>query len=111
MCRAAGMRDPDLAASGVQASLSLAGFAIDQLAAATQLPLVPDCVIRARRSLSGLGGTAKTTGAGGGDVAIAVISNTHEHATAARRYIIEAGGQPLDLAVDQTGVDLHALAQ
>ena len=92
------------------AALGLAGHAIDQLAAATRLALVPPCVTRARQALAPLGGTAKTTGAGGGDIAIAVIPAT-EDATAARRLLVEAGGQPLEMAVDHTGVDLQPDAQ
>lgn len=110
-CAACATRDPALAAPALIAALALASAAMDQLAVAAQLPLVPACVTRARAALTAVGGTAKTTGAGGGDVGVAVIPNTPEHATATRRYIIEAGGQPLDLAVDQTGVDLHASAQ
>jgi phosphomevalonate kinase len=96
-------------------NLGLAAFGMDRLADATGLPLVPACVTQVHTALRGFG-IAKTTGAGGGDVAIAVIRNTSgaqqgEHATATRRYIIEAGGLPLDLALDHTGVDLHAPAQ
>jgi mevalonate kinase len=57
-----------------------------------------------------LGGTAKTTGAGGGDVAIGVIPAT-EDATAAGRYLIEESCHPLTLAIDPTGVDLVPDAQ
>jgi mevalonate kinase len=53
-----------------------------------------------------MGGTAKTTGAGGGDVAIAVIP-VAEDVTVARRLLIEAGCQPLDMSLDQSGVDLQ----
>jgi hypothetical protein len=91
-------------------SLQLAAAATDQLATATQLPLVPACVAAAREGLAALGGTAKTTGAGGGDVAIAVIPATKDRAIA-ERLIVEMGGRPLRLAVDQTGVDLQPDAQ
>ena len=57
-----------------------------------------------------LGGTAKTTGAGAGDVAIAVIPAT-EDAAIVRRSIIEAGCQPLALSLDHTGVDLASDVQ
>jgi mevalonate kinase len=67
-------------------------------------------VIAARAALAPLGGTAKTTGAGGGDIGIAVIPGT-EHETEARRLLIEAGCQPLVISVDQTGVDLQPDAQ
>ena len=81
-----------------------------QLAAATGLGLVPSIVTQARGAMAKLGGTAKTTGAGGGDIAIAVIPAT-EDATTARRYLIEIGCQPLNLSVDATGVDLQPDAQ
>jgi mevalonate kinase len=104
------LRAADLAASALLAGLQLAAVAVDQLAAATGVELVPDCVRAARASLTRLGGTAKTTGAGGGDIGIAVIPAT-EDATTARRYLIESGCQPLAISVDTTGVDLQPNAQ
>ena len=109
-CQACQVRDPELATTGLLAALALAANATDQLATATDLRLVPSCVANAREALAPLRGTAKTTGAGGGDVAIAVIPGT-EDATVATRLLIEAGCQPLELAVDQTGVDLQPNAQ
>jgi mevalonate kinase len=67
-------------------------------------------VRKVRSALGNHGGTAKTTGAGGGDVAIAEIPAT-EDATAAGRYIIESACRPLALAIDPTGVDLVPDAQ
>jgi phosphomevalonate kinase len=101
---------PGLAATALISALQLAAVATDRLAAVTQIPLVPPCVTAARKALARLGGTAKTTGAGGGDVAIGMIPAT-EDVTVARRYLIESGCQPLDLAIDQTGVDLQPDAQ
>ncbi|HEY1813061.1 MAG TPA: hypothetical protein VGG74_12010 [Kofleriaceae bacterium] len=109
-CQACESRAPEIAANALMAALALAANATDQLAAATGLPLVPRCVLDARAVLAKCNGTAKTTGAGGGDVAIAVIPDT-EDVTRARRYLIEVGCQPLDLAVDTTGVDLQPDAQ
>ena len=109
-CQACEARAPEIAANALLAALALAGHAIDQLAAATGLPLVPPCVADARAVLAKCNGTAKTTGAGGGDVAIAVIPDT-EDVSRARRLLIEVGCQPLDLAVDTTGVDLQPVAQ
>jgi mevalonate kinase len=100
------MRSPHVAATGLLAGLALAAAATDQLAAATGVPLVPPAVAAIRSALARLGGTAKTTGAGGGDVAIAVIPAT-EDAAIAERSIIEAKCLPLILNVDQCGVDLH----
>jgi phosphomevalonate kinase len=105
-CQACAMREPEIAGRALLGALALAAHATDQLAEATGLPLVPPCVTRARAALTGMGGTAKTTGAGGGDVAIAVIP-VAEDVTVARRLLIEAGCQPLDMSLDQSGVDLQ----
>ena len=104
-CQACAMRTPEIASGALISALALAARATDQLAAATHLPLVPACVTAARAALTPFGGTAKTTGAGGGDVAIAVIPATEDR-NEARRLLIESGCQPLDLAVDSSGVDL-----
>jgi phosphomevalonate kinase len=109
-CQACAARSSEIASNALLSALSLAASAVDQLAAATRLPLVPQSVSAARSAMARLGGTAKTTGAGGGDIAIAVIPAT-EDVTAARRYLIEAGCQPLQLTVDKSGVDLQPDAQ
>lgn len=101
---------PEQAASGLLAALCLAAAATDQLADATGVALVPACVTAARSALQALGGTAKTTGAGGGDVAIAVIPASAD-VTIATRSLIEAGCQPLQLTVDDSGVDTRPAAQ
>lgn len=97
---------PDIAAIGLLGALALAADAIDRLAAAARIDLVPPCVSKARTALARLGGTAKTTGAGGGDVGVAVIPSTADE-TAAERALIEAGCRPLRLGLDETGVDLR----
>ena len=94
----------DLAATGLLAALKLAGLATDRLAAATGVDLVPACVTAARVAMQALGGTAKTTGAGGGDIGIAVIPASSD-VTTATRALIERGCQPLQLTVDERGVD------
>jgi phosphomevalonate kinase len=109
-CQACAMRAPEIALKALLSALALAAQAVDQLAAATRVPLVPSSVTAARKAMAQLRGTAKTTGAGGGDIAVAVIPGT-EDVTLARRYLIEAGCQPLDLTVDTTGVDLQPDAQ
>jgi phosphomevalonate kinase len=109
-CQACAMRSPEIASNALIAALALGSAAIDQLATAANVRLVPDCVTAARGALTRMGGTAKTTGAGGGDIGIAVIPAT-EDVTIARRLLIEAGCQPLSLAVDTTGVDLQPNAQ
>ncbi|MEJ7598339.1 MAG: hypothetical protein WKG01_10550 [Kofleriaceae bacterium] len=92
------------------AAFARAAEATDRLARATRIDLVPSCVIAARSALAGVGGTAKTTGAGGGDIAIGVIPATAD-VTLARQLLIEAGCVPLPLFLDETGVDLRAAAQ
>ena len=109
-CQACESKTPEIAANALIAALQLAAIATDQLAAAAALPLVPACVTVARKALASVGGTAKTTGAGGGDVAVAVIPAT-EDVTVAERLLIEAGCRPLGLSLDTTGVDLQPDAQ
>lgn len=117
-CQACAAKTPEIAANALLAGLELAANATDELAKATDLPLVPPCVSKARQEMRRIfGGTAKTTGAGGGDVAIAVIPATRddrqrqEDVTKAERLLIEAGCQPLGLTVDTTGVDLQPDAE
>ena len=100
-CLAVGDRDH----VGLLAALGLAATAFDHLATATALPLVPPCVHAIRARLSSVGGVAKTTGAGGGDVAIAVAPITTD-ARDLCAAIVAGGGAPLDLAVDERGVDI-----
>ena len=99
----------DLAATAMIGAIALAAAALDRLSTATGIDLVPDCVRAARSAMSRFGGTAKTTGAGGGDVAFAVIPATAD-VTGATRALIETGCKPLRLSVDETGVDLRAHA-
>lgn len=99
----------DLAQTALIAALSLAGSAIDRLAIATGVDLVPSCVRAARAAMASFGGTAKTTGAGGGDIGVAVIPGTAD-VTDVRRALIQAGCQVLQLSVDETGVDLRTNA-
>jgi phosphomevalonate kinase len=106
VCQACATHASELAGRALLGALALAANATDQLAAATGVPLVPPCVRTVRARLAPLGGTAKTTGAGGGDVAIAALPSA-EDATHIARWIIESGGTPLELAVDEAGVDLR----
>ena len=95
---------PDLVATSLIGACALAAIGIDRLAAVTGVDLVPTCVSTARGALGRLGGTAKTTGAGGGDVGVAVIPATAD-VTEVGRILIESGCRPLRLSVDETGVD------
>ena len=97
---------PDIAPVALIGALALAAEAIDRLAAATRIDLVPACVKAARAALARLGGTAKTTGAGGGDVGVAVLPAGLDE-TMVTRLLIEAGCRPLRIALDETGVDLR----
>jgi phosphomevalonate kinase len=97
---------PDIAPIALIGAIALAADATDRLAAATRIDLVPACVTAARGALARHGGTAKTTGAGGGDVGVAVIPATLDE-TVVARCLIEAGCQPLRVALDETGVDLR----
>jgi phosphomevalonate kinase len=98
-----------IAASVYVDGFRLAGVATERLATATGVALVPGCVIAARSAMHAFGGTAKTTGAGGGDIGIAVIPATVE-TDAVTRALVAAGCQPLRLSVDETGVDLRPAA-
>ena len=104
------MRVPEIAGNALIAAMSLAANATDRLAIATGVALVPSCVTAARAAMARLRGTAKTTGAGGGDIGVAVLPST-EDVTEAKRLLIEAGCQPLAMTVDRTGVDLQPDAQ
>jgi phosphomevalonate kinase len=95
---------PEMAGPALIAALRLASSATDRLAIATGVELVPACISSARKAMQSLNGTAKTTGAGGGDVGVAVIPATAD-VTLARGLLIEAGCQTLQLSVDDTGVD------
>jgi phosphomevalonate kinase len=99
----------DLAGVALIGALALAAHATDRLAAATGIALIPPCVTAARAAMARLGGTAKTTGAGGGDIAIAVIPAGADAAHASR-LIADAGGQPLRISLDEVGVDLRPQA-
>ncbi len=98
---------PDIAPVALIGALAVGANAMDRLAIATSLDLVPACVTRARAQLARLGGTAKTTGAGGGDVGIAVFPATVDPGVVTRA-LIEAGCQPLRISLDEAGVDLRA---
>lgn len=96
---------------GVQATallgaLALAAVATDRLALAAGVDLVPGCVTDARQAVKRFGGVVKTTGAGGGDVAVAVVPAAADEA-AVRAALVENGCQNLDLHVDGSGVDLR----
>ena len=94
----------ELAPAAVVAAFTLAAIGIERLALASGVELVPACVTSARATLARLGGTAKTTGAGGGDVGVAVVPATAD-VSEVTRILIESGCRPLKLSVDESGVD------
>jgi phosphomevalonate kinase len=92
---------PDLAL----AALAAGGRALAMLGQIAGVALEPACVAAARAALEPLGGTAKTCGAGGGDVAIAALPGFADLAVA-RDAIRAAGGTPLGISVGAPGVDI-----
>jgi mevalonate kinase len=98
--------DGDDAAAAIEA-ITAGAHAMEQLAAATGVALVPPSVAQLAARLAPLGAACKTTGAGGGDVLVLVAPSSVTVA-ALDTAIVETGLWPLHLAVDPTGVDFHA---
>jgi len=92
---------PDLAVT----ALGDGGRALAMLGQIAGVALEPACVATARAALEPLGGTAKTCGAGGGDVAIAALP-TAADLEAARAAIRAVGGAPLGISLGAPGVDI-----
>jgi phosphomevalonate kinase len=88
-------------------AIAAGGDAIAALARATGLELEPPVIAAARRIAEPLGGAVKTTGAGGGDVAIAVVPPGADEA-GLRAALTAAGAMPLDLRIEPRGVDIAA---
>ncbi len=78
--------------------------AMDALATATGVALVPPSVAELAAHLAPLGAACKTTGAGGGDV-LAIAAPRTITTAALDTAIVQAGLWPLHLAIDPTGVD------
>jgi len=79
--------------------------AIVRLGTAAGLDLETEPVRAARRVARRFGGAVKTCGAGGGDLAIAVLPQDTEVSVVTRAFL-EAGCTPLDLPFDPRGVDI-----
>jgi len=92
-------------ASAAIAAIDAGADALAALGRAAGIDLETDLVRAARRLSAPLGGAAKTCGAGGGDVAVAVLPAGADRG-AFRAALADAGGMPLDLAVDAVGVDI-----
>jgi len=95
----------DAKATDVIDAIARAASAFEHLARATGLELEPEVVVRARDAMRARGGAVKSCGAGGGDVAIAVLPLGADHA-GARADLRAAGGTPLGIAVGAPGVDI-----
>lgn len=95
---------PELAGVVVIAAFAIAGHAMDALALTTGAELVPACVTAARAAIEPLGGAVKTTGAGGGDVAVALVPAAVDR-NDLLRALIESRCIPLALCLEETGVD------
>lgn len=100
-------RSDDRRTAAAIAALAAGGDAIAALAAATGLELEPPVIATARALAVAAGGAVKTTGAGGGDVAIAVLPPTAD-ADGLRAALAAAGAVPLDLRIEPHGVDITA---
>jgi phosphomevalonate kinase len=94
-------------ASAILRAIRQGGAALAALGEAAGHDLETAAVRAARAALARFGGAAKTTGAGGGDLAIAVLPR-EEDRNAATAALIEAGCQVVPLAIDRRGVDLAA---
>lgn len=94
-------------ASAILRAIRDGGAALAALGEAAGHDLETAAVRAARAALARFGGVAKTTGAGGGDLAIAVLP-CEEDRNAAAVALIEAGCQVVPLSIDRRGVDLAA---
>lgn len=86
--------------------VAAAGRALAELGQAAGYDLETASVRAVRAALAPLGAAVKTTGAGGGDLAIAVLPSHVDRNDAAAR-IIQAGCRALPLSIDAAGVDLR----
>jgi phosphomevalonate kinase len=85
-------------------AIAAAATAVQTLADATGVALVPP-VVAALQARLPAGAIAKTTGAGGGDIVV-VASTAAVDRKLVAAAIVEAGLSPLALALDPTGVDI-----
>lgn len=87
-------------------AIDSAGHALAALGRAAGYDLETAAVRAVRAALAPLGAAVKTTGAGGGDLAIAVLPG-HADRNEATARIIQAGCRALPLSIDPRGVDLR----
>jgi phosphomevalonate kinase len=93
--------------AGVIAAIAAGAEGIARLSAVVGVDLETERVRAARVVAHRAGGEVKTCGAGGGDVAIAVLPSGCELADLAPAFL-EAGCRPLDLPFDPRGVDIDS---
>lgn len=100
---AAGLRGNS--ARAILAAVAAGARAIAALGEAAGYDIETGAVRNARSVLTRWGGAVKTTGAGGGDLAVAVIANDQDRTEviAALRHV---GCEVLPLCIDRRGVDL-----
>jgi phosphomevalonate kinase len=89
----------------ILAALAAGGEAIAKLGQTASYDLETAAVRAVRTAVAPWGGAVKTTGAGGGDLAIAAVPLA-ETSHQVRAAIIQAGCQVVPLAIDLRGVDL-----
>ncbi len=99
-------------AGAAMAAVAAGDAAMQTLAAATGAPLVPPALAAIRDVARRHGGVAKTTGAGGGDVAVlALPALGPAEMVRVRNELAATGLTVLDLAMDPRGVDFAAGAE
>lgn len=96
-------------AAAILRAIREGGAALAALGEAAGYDLETAAVRAARAALARFGGAAKTTGAGGGDLAIAVLP-CEEDRNEAAAALIEAGCQVVPLSIEARGASLDGIA-
>lgn len=96
-------------ASEILRAIRDGGAALAALGEAAGYDLETPAVRAARAALARFGGATKTTGAGGGDLAIAILPREEDRNEAAAA-LIEAGCQIVPLSIDPRGASLDGIA-
>jgi len=99
------LRDATQTPQAFIAAFAQAGLAMQQLAEATRLPLVPPTVATAASLAATFGGAAKTTGAGAGDIGLCVV--LPQHAEDLRNQLELAGLAPFVVDIAKQGVSVE----
>ncbi|MEZ4359039.1 MAG: hypothetical protein R3B48_02585 [Kofleriaceae bacterium] len=96
-------------AEAIRGAIRDGGDALAALGERAGVDLETPAVRAARQALAPLGAAVKTTGAGGGDLAIAALAPDADPGLAAEA-LARAGCEPLPLGIDLCGVDLRPQA-